>query len=249
MKGSKLIIVLLVALFAGIAWGVNHQHVNSRQMDYTLFSRGENGVSLLYDTLRHMRLPMGILYRPVGDSVSVNDVVFIIQPSNPRPSAEMAEEVLLWVQRGGRLIYLENSHPNMIDRILRGEYYRPLGSLRWYQLGMGEIVTGRANSVINANLMKDPTYGEGIAYLLQEWNPGRIYFAEYYHGFHRVEGAFGQMPPWLQLLALQIIIGAAVLIWHLGKRFGFPSPSYEELEREENEQVFTLARLYKQGRN
>jgi hypothetical protein len=35
-----------------------------------------------------------------------------------------------------------------------------------------------------------------------------------------------------------------LLIWHVGKRFGKPVPAYEETEREENEQVRALARLY-----
>ena len=248
MKSGKFMIVLLVALLAGIAWGTNqHSLHNQHHADFSSFSRNDRGVSLLYDTLRHLQLPMAILEQPVSSSVSVNDVVFIIQPTNPRPSMAMAEELFLWVQRGGRLVYLENNQPNMIERLLQGQYYSSFGSFRRYQLGMGEVVTGHANTITNTNLMEDPTYGEGLLYLLEGWNPGRIYFAEYYHGFRRVDSAFRRMPIWLQLVAVQVIIGALVLIWHLGKRFGRPVPLYEEIEREENEQVFTLARLYKEA--
>ena len=249
MKSSRLTlsIVLLLALFIGVSWGANQRVHNQGHPDYTMFSRSEYGVSLLYDTLQQMGNPMGIMYQPVGDGLSINDVVFIIQPTNPRPTTEMAEDILTWVQQGGRLIYLENSQPNIMDRVLRNEYYRAFGSLRWYRFGMGEVVTGRANAIVNINLMTDPTYGEGIAYILSGWNPDRIYFAEYYHGYHREHSAFSQMPLWLQLVAIQVIIAAAAIVWHLGKRFGSPIPLYEEIEREENEQVLTLARLYKQA--
>ena len=249
MKNSRLtlLVLLLLALFAGITWGANQRMFNQRQPDFTMFSSSEYGVSLLYDTLRHMRYPMGILYRPVNTSVSVSDVVFIIQPTNPRPNDAMAADILAWVRLGGRLIYLENSQPTIIDRVLSGESYAAFGSLRWYRVGMGEVVTGRANAVANINLMTDSSYGEGIANILASWNPDRIYFAEYYHGFHQSDSAFRQMPVWLQLAIFQVLLAALALIWHIGRRFGNPIPLYEEIEREENEQLFNLARLYKQA--
>ena len=241
----SLLVILLLALFTGISWGTNQRLAGQRQPNFTSFSRGESGVSLLYDTLRHMRYPVGILYQPVGNAVGVNSAVLIVQPSRPRLNDAMAEDILAWVRRGGRLIYLENSQTTIMDRALWGEYYTEFGSMRRYRHGMGEVLVGRASAVINANLIEDPTYGEGIAYILAGWNPTRIYFAEYYHGFHREQSFFRQMPVWLQLTALQIIIGVFALVWHLGKRFGSPIPLYEEIERKENEQVFALARLYK----
>jgi len=248
MKNGRLIffVLALFALFSGLSWGLNRRMAGARQPDYTMFSTGEHGVSLLHDTLTHMRFPVGILYRPVSRA-GLNDAVFVIQPTNPRIGADGAEEILSWVRRGGRLIFLENRQPTVIDRALEHEIYMPFGSLRVYQHGMGEIVTGRADSVANVNLLGDTFYGQAFAYILAGWNPERIYFAEYYHGHRQEQSAFQQMPPWLRLAAFQIIIAAAAFVWHYGKRFGRPVPLYEETERGENEQVLTLARLYKQA--
>ena len=248
MKNNRLVLLVIVlfALFAGLSWGANRRIYGLRHPDFTMFSNGELGLSLLYDTLQHMRFPVGTLYQPVSRA-GLNDAVFIIQPSNPRVNSEIAEDILSWVRRGGRLIYLENRQPTAIDRALAGEIYTPFGSLRWYRLGMGEIVTGRANPLVNVNLMRDYTYGQGIMYILAGWNPDRIYFAEYYHGFRRPDGTFRQLPIALQLAVFQIVIAALALVWHLGKRFGDPVPLYEETEREENEDVLVLARLYKQA--
>ena len=249
MKINKLslLVLVLLALFTGISWGANQRVAGQRQPNFTSFSHGDSGVGLLYDTLRLMRYPVSILYQPVGNAVSVNDVVIMVQPSRPRLNDAMAEDILFWVQRGGRLIYLENSQTTIMDRALWGEYFTEFGSLRWYSHGMGEVLVGRANLIINANLMEDSTYGEGIALVLSEWNPERIYFAEYYHGFRREPSGFQMMPEWVQLAAYQVIIAIFAIMWHYGKRFGSPIPYYEEVERKENEQVMALARLYKRA--
>ena len=240
----SILVIILLALFIGLSWWANRRIYGLRHPDYSSFSNSYYGLSLLHDTLRHMRFPVGILYRPAS-SAGMGDVVLIVQPSNPRPTMAMTDDILSWVQRGGRLIYLENRQPTLIDRILEGAYYTSFGSMRHYQLGMGEIITGRADLLANANLMTDPLYGQGLAYILASWNPNRIYFAEYYHGFQRANTPFQQLPIALQLAALQLAITAIALSLHLGKRFGRPSPLYEETEREENEQVHSLARLYK----
>lgn len=249
MKNNRLIllVIVLLALFVGLSWGANRQMSGVRQPDFTTFSNNEYGVSLLFDTLRHMHYPVGILFRPVEETAGLNDAVFIIQPNNPRPDAQMADDILSWVRQGGRLIYLDNNQPSIIDRVLRDEYYTSFGTLRWYRFGMGQVITGRADTIFNISLLEGSIYGEGIYYILANWEPDRIYFAEFYHGFHSAGGFFGQLPLWLRLIVFQTVILAIALVWHLGKRFGKPIPLYEEIEREENEQVLVLARLYKQA--
>ncbi|MCL2398289.1 MAG: hypothetical protein FWC91_00920 [Defluviitaleaceae bacterium] len=241
------IILLLVALLLGIVWGANQQSYSLRYPDFTSFSNGDYGVSLLFDTLNHMQYPVSTMRRPIREA-SLNDVVLIIQPTNPGPTRAVTEDILSWVYQGGRIIYLENSIPNSIDLALSNHYASSFGGMRWYHLGMGEILTGRADLITNINLMYYPVHGEGIANALSYWNSDRILFAEYYHGFHNTPGTFSQMPVGLRLITIQLIIGGIIAAWHFGKRFGYPIPLYEELEREENEQVLVLARLYKKAR-
>lgn len=249
-KDGRLIILVLVllVLFTGVTRFAGSQMHEQRHPNFTTFSNRTYGISLLYDTLQYMGYPVGVLYRPVNESLSTGGVVFIVQPTNPRPTPETADSILEWVQMGGRLVYLENRQPTVIDRALSGHDYAEFGSMRWYRHGMGEIITGRASALANTNLMANASYGAGIAYVLAGWNPDFIYFAEYYHGFHSAGGLFSQMPIWLQLVTVQIGIIAIILIWHLGKRFGKPVPLYEEIEREENEQIMVLARLYRQAK-
>ena len=241
----SLFIILTAALLIGIGWGANQSTAARHQPDFTTFSRGENGVSLLFDTLRHMNYPVNLMFQPVGHNVSVNNAVVIVQPTRPRINDAMARDILEWVTRGGHLIYLENAQTTIMDRALWGEYYMEIGGMRLYPHGMGMVLAGSADSVINVNLMENPSYGENIAQILAEWNPNTVYFAEYYHGFRRERSFFSQLPVWMQLTAFQIVIAGFLLMWHMGKRFGSPVPLYEEIERKENEQIFALARLYR----
>jgi len=243
LKNNQNVLVLaLLAAFLAMAWFGDTQMQGLQRPDYSSFSTNNYGASLLFDTLRQMQYPVSQLFRPVSEA-GTNDVVLIIQPQ--RLDFALAEEAIQWVRQGGRLIFLDNRRFTPIDVLL--EHYQPdiMGNFRLYSVGMGEILVGRADAVANQRMMNNPTYGAGISYLLYAWNPDRIYFAEYYHGFRVRNSAFRQMPLGLQLTAYQLAIVALALVWHLGKRFGKPIPLYEEIEREEHEQIYVLARLYR----
>ena len=247
---KNLMLFVFLILFAVIVYGANRQVYGLRHPDFTVFSNANYGVSLLYDTLLHLRQPVSILYRPLNSGADINKAVFIVEPTNPGVNMAMAEEILSWVRQGGRLVYLENTVPNIIDRALDGSYEisaLATGNMRLYRVGLGEILTGRADIISNIHLTEGSLYGEGILYVLNRWNPAQIYFAEYYHGYHAPDSFFRQLPISIQMAAFQLIIAAVIFSWHLGKRFGEPVPLYEEIEREENEQVLSLARLYKKN--
>jgi len=244
-RDLNIVVLLLLALFLGVAWGLGRDHDGRRYPDYSSFSTNEYGVALLYDTLQHMGFVVRRLHTSVNINLSSNDVIFIIQPRNPAVSPVMAEEILDWVRMGGRLVFLSNNSSNALERALYPRYYRDFGSMRWYQYGSGEIIAGRADLLANINLMNDPIYGEGFSYILLDWSPDRIYFAEFYHGFGAGTGGFQQLPLYLQLIIIQVVLVAAAFAWHFGKRFGRPVPLYEEIERDENEEIKVLARLYR----
>jgi len=218
-------------------------------------SRDEQGVSLLFDTLRHMGYPVSVSNRPVGwrgfSGFYTGDVFIVIQPNSPPVDEARAREMIEWVWRGGRLIFLQNAPVGrtIIDEALRAEGFfhswdfRGDGNMVLYHVGHGEVLTGRAFEVLNCHLMDDPAHGRIIEDTLARWDADRIFFAEYYHGFHASDNFIGSLPLIVRLVLFQMGLAAVVLVWHLGKRFGRPIPYYEETEREENEYVRALARL------
>ena len=145
---------------------------------------------------------------------------------------------------GGRLIYLD-SLPTLTN-LLDGESEQVF-EFRLHRHGQGEVLTGRSWYVLNAPLAKkNPLHngGNGVFLTLYGWDPERVRFADYYHGFHAETTLVGSLPLVVQLFLLQTVIFAVALIWYLGKRFGSVIPYYEIIEREENEYLRSLARLY-----
>jgi SAM-dependent methyltransferase len=235
--------MLAAALLAAVYFG-NRRNEARHLPDYTLFSTGAQGVSVFYDTLKQLRFPVGALYRPVDTRMDVNHAVLIIQPYDPRLDEDAIQEMMRWVMRGGRLIYLDDGYPNYMMYRLRPYHTATHQGLHRYDVGAGIVVIGTAYRLTNENIMADSSYGATVAEILREWRADYVYFAEYYHGYHERNNAFRQLPVAVRMAAYQLIIAALALVWHYGKRFGRPVPLYEEIERDENEKVFTIAKLY-----
>ena len=214
----------------------------SNEPDYSMYSTGPNGVSLLSDTLRRIGFNVLAGFEPITINTDVNDVYIVVLPY--QADKITAEDILSWVRRGGRLIYLDNADQNEMDFLLAGNEYQMLENYRYYRFGLGDIITGNADSIINNVLMENTIDGRLISGVLNGWNPDRVRFAEYYHGFRATDNFFTRLPTIIKLCIYQIAIAAVALIWHLGKRFGKPIPFYEETERTGDEYVRALARVY-----
>jgi hypothetical protein len=217
---------------------------NDSNPSYAPFSTGETGTSLFFDTLRLMGYPVRISYTPLTRSSDTEHVYIIIQPYNPHVTAETAEEMLEWVRLGGRLIFLHNTEPTVLDRLFDDAVRREINGFNHYSAGAGAVITGRAHGLTNRRLMQDASPGYELHRFLTLWDAERIYFAAYYHGMHPPDTLFSRLPLIVRLTVIQSGIAVLFLLWHLGKRFGKPVPVYEETEREENEQVRAMARLY-----
>jgi len=220
---------------------------------YTVTSTGEMGASVFYDTLRHMGYPARRGRHPLTADNNLQNVYILIQPHTPHVTREMAEEMVEWVRRGGRLIFLHTNHPSILNIVgTEGEtifYYQPRNVTRgqqWtlHQVGNGEIIIGNPRPLLNEALVEHPVAGAILESHIRRWQGEEIIFAEYYLGFTAQETFIGELPFIVQLVLAQLVLAFIILVWHLGKRFGNPIPYYEEVEREENEHVRALAKLY-----
>ena len=211
---------------------------------YVSNSRGDLGASVLYDTLGQLGFNVGRSRNPLSTRTSTDDAYIILSPRSPRVNEEMASAMLEWVYMGGRLIYL-NSYPIFFLLLYElagsGEY---IHGYSLYRHGQGEVLVGTARSVVNINLAENSQAGHGIFVTLYRWDPNRVRFADYYHGFQAGTTLVGSLPLVVQLFLIQSVIFAIAVIWYLGKRFGAVVPYYKIIEREENEYLRSLARLY-----
>ena len=208
---------------------------------YVSSSRGDWGASVLYDTLGQLGFNVGRSQRPLTMRTSLGDAYIILSPRSPFVSEEMAGVMLDWVYMGGRLIYLDN-FPTF-ERMIRGVGEQVYG-FRLFRHGQGEVLTGSARYVTNRSLATNSSLGHGVFLTLDRWEADRVRFADYYHGFHAGRTMVGNLPFIVQLFIIQSVIFAIALIWYLGKRFGSVVPYYKIIEREENEYLRSLARLF-----
>ena len=206
---------------------------------------------MLYDTLDALGYPVSRSFIRLETGVSVNDIYVLIEPNYLYFTDEDFDNTLEWVFRGGRLIILESAEFSVTDYWLSYSIDDPGVTSHGYTLysyGLGEIITGDADMLLNKPLMENSKYGAEFSELLERWNISNICFSESIHGFINTGNAWYRTPEVLKILTYQLIIIAALIIWHFGKRFGKPVPYYEEAEREENEHIKALANIYHKAR-
>lgn len=230
------IIVLLVMVILRV---VDHTDEGAPFVHSTT---GRRGASLFFDTLRHMNYPVAVSRNPLTLDTNTNHAYIIIQPAFP-PSIYELEEMLDWVRSGGRLIYMHHFAELLFTGLLadRGIAF---GKVYVHELGGGVLITGRTNQITNYSLMNNPETGIYLHAILSRWNVERIMFGEYYHRPSSGDNFFTRFPLIVRLVFVQMGIVALFAVWHLGKRFGNTIPYYEESEREENEHVHAVTRLY-----
>jgi len=253
-KHSKFI-MLWVGIFIAVLvliFFINSEPLNNDYRRYTSFSSGYFGGSLFFDTLEHMGYPVRRRYRAFDANNSSTDDVFIfISPRIDSASLQTTlDSMAEWVYSGGQMIFL---HPNVATLSLfhetmgaRGQLI-PLPSMPpWsmYRFGSGEIILGNSAPVLNRALMITTSPGWALETHLRHWDANTIWFMEYYHGFQRQDTFFSTLPLIVQLILIQLILATIAAIIHFSRRFGNPIPYYEEVERDENEHVRALARLY-----
>ena len=229
-----IVIILITAIVLHFSGQISNDGI------YIASSTGEHGVSLFFDTLQHMGYPVEISRRPVNINSDKNHVNIIIQPQYF--NASHINDLLEWVRHGGRLIFMSNT-PIISEAIISYIGTR-FGSLIIYEIGNGILVTGNSLEIINQYLMHSYSTGTLLHSIINHWDADIIFFAEYYHGPRSTQNLFARLPLIIRLIFMQLALVGIMIVWYVGKRFGNAIPYYEEHEREENEHVFALTRLY-----
>jgi len=238
------LIIVLFAALVGISRLVNIG-AGLGYPPFTTFSTGREGAALVYDTLRIMGYPVGRDIIFLSAERPTDNVQFVIAPRNF--SDEQIDGMIDWVIRGGQLMFFSRGWLDE-SRLLAGftpDHVTPVAGGTIYRIGFGTLFVGDAREITNISLFEtDGEYGQLIVNILDTMEFRRIYFNEAYHGYSQNATFFEVLPRTLRIMGIQFAIVAIVFVIHFGKRFGKPSTYYEEVEREENEYVFTLSNLY-----
>ena len=216
--------------------------------NYTTFSTGAEGCALFYDTLKIMGYPVSRDTIFLDQSRPIDNVQIVIQPDFAYVGANHYERISNWVIHGGTLLYFESGYSLLLHYIEANNEIRVIERIEGgalYQLGLGKIFIGEASYITNTALIEGgDVYAQQIANMLNNLSYNKIYFNEAYHGYGTDKGLFESLPIGIRLLGFQLVLLTIAIIMYFGKRFGRIIPYYEEIEREENEYVFTLTNLY-----
>lgn len=242
-----IIFILVVALYIVFFAITSSNKVGQNYPDYTSFSTKENGLSVLYDTLLYLKYNVKAGYKKVSLNTNVNDIQIIAVPGDTYFDDEEVENILNYVKRGGRVLFLYEGGYCEFDSILIDFFSDTTLNFRFYEYGLGELVTKNVDDLINEVIIEDSKYGEVVVKLIDYWgNSESVVFNEYYHGFQQSkETLMKALPMKVKVIIYQLIIIACVIVWFLGKRFGKAVLYYEEVEREQNEHIKALAAMFK----
>ncbi|MDR1531345.1 MAG: DUF4350 domain-containing protein [Clostridiales bacterium] len=242
---AALIIAALLALLIFLIIQISDS--GSNQPEYTIFNTRAHGASAFYDTLEYLGFPVDLSFFKLTENETIQHTQIILAPDSAYYNSDDLDSIMAWVAKGGRLIFLDSGFFSDIDYYLAEDYDTPMelvGGFILYKFQLGEILSGNVESVVNQNLKEDTSRAEVVAAVISAWGAEKVLFNEYYHGFQQNPTLWKVLPPVVKLAAWQLILAAAAVIWALGKRFGKPVPYYEETEREENEYLVALSRLY-----
>lgn len=231
--------------------------LNSNRDKYTVFNYTSEGTSLLYDTLSKMGFNVVTDYSKIKRENPINDAQIIIEPYSSQISEADDIELLSYIYRGGRAIYLTDLRFEYIQILLMNLDIEVLYFQSEYALisyGLGEIFVGPSAYISNQELLLDWEAGYMVADVLTRWNPTAVKFNEAYHGYIYEPDLWALLPVNLKNIIYQLIIILVLIVWKHGKTFGSPIPDLRSGEapqqiRQETEYLKTLAGIYKNSGN
>lgn len=234
-----ILFLILIPLFLAGAFYIQSR-MDNKLPSYTVDNKGRLGYSIFFETLKELNYPVEKSLSEVGahdaDSIQIVAALSGFDVNS--------EEVKNWVEDGGTLVYLT---PRNIQFIGYEGIPEVKGNLRIYSFGEGNIIASDIDYLANKTLVKKKDNAYALYKEIAALNK-KIYFNEAHIFVRTVEASlWDYVPIELKFIIYQILLVLTAFFYYKGKPFGKPVPLYEEVEREENEYLYSSAALYKQA--
>lgn len=241
-KNRELIIfLLLIPIFLFAAFYISSRMENNLPQ-FSIENKGSSGCSIFYEALKDLKLPAERTINSLSKQ-STDSIQLVV----PGGSLDInSEETKAWVEKGGILVSLSSGNLHVVEYGLPPKLK---GTLSIYKYGKGAVIGGDINNITNKTI-KDET--EGAYELLSEMgrhDKKKIYFNEnnlFSQGENK--NIWDYMPLWAKFAVYQLILILLAYFYYAGRRFGKAVPYYEEVERSENEYLYSASSLYRQAR-
>jgi hypothetical protein len=241
-KSRDLIIFLiLIPIFLWAAFYISSRMENKLPA-YSVMNKASMGYSVFYESLRELKLPVERSLKPVV-SQDTNSIQIVV----PGGSFDINnEETKAWLNKGGILVHLAPENFRLLDFAVQPEIK---DKLVIYKYGRGRVIGYDAFAATNKQLMSNTDNAYELLAEIGKQGNKKIYFNET-HLFIAATNKtlWDYVPLWIRFVIFQVIMSLAAFFYYKGKRFGKPIALYEEVERNENEFLYSASSLYRQAK-
>lgn len=233
-----IIFIILIPVFLWAAFGLSSR-LGGGLPDYSVINKSRTGLSVFYEVLKELEYPAERSMKTLTEENE--ETVQIAASGGDLDINDM--EVMSWVGRGGTLFYLANEEYPYIDYKITPEVR---SGLQLYKYNRGMLVVARADNLTNIKLTKDTDYAYGLLELIHEYSGREIYFNEAHLYLNPgSKSLWDAVSAEFKYIIYQLVIVLAACIYYKGKAFGKAIPLYEEVERSENEYLYSASALYR----
>ncbi|HCW05155.1 MAG TPA: hypothetical protein DGK91_11900 [Clostridium sp.] len=244
-SNSHLILFIIIALILFFIAIFLQNNGGNIRFAYSAENKSKDGVSVFFESVQQLGYSVEVS-KDLVEEHSTSDMQVVV--ANRNFSLE-EKEVREWIEEGGRLVYL-NESPYMYSTY--GTLEDNGEQVKVYSYGKGKIILAEVKSFTNGDLYikglinEDRKEAYELFKIIEGEGPEKIYFNEsYFYITSETKTLWDSLSMDQKFFCYQIILFLIAFFAYKGKRFGKPIPLYEEVERTENEYVYSAAALYK----
>lgn len=242
-KNNKdlMLFIIIIPVFLFLAFYILPR-MDKNIPQYSVINISNPGYSVFYESLKKLNYPvertLTQLTEVQPDSVQIISSGGVFDINN--------QDIMKWVERGGILVYLTPETAPLI------KYATSVGTndnIKLYTYHKGSIINADADFLTNKTLMKDTSKAYKLLKEISKRAYKKLYFNEsYMFPSDTTKSLWEVTPTEVKYIIYQMLIVLAALFYYKGKRFGKIMPLYEEVEREENEYLYSAASLYREAK-
>lgn len=241
------IIILPVFLWLSLNFAANR---NNATIPYSVLNKGSKGISVMYEAMKKLNYPVKLTLERIDNS-DCNSVQIVINSRLDEGFDINDKSIRKWIGKGGKLVFLcekwENIEPDYGKKI-DAFYFSNNKKAAAFSYKKGDFLIGDSELLTNKTLTTDTNGAYWMLRKIDNWDYSSIDFNEFYQYSNGIKRSlWDDIPSGIKLILYQVVFLIAAVIYYKGKQFGKPVPLYEEVERMENEYIFSVASLYRQA--
>lgn len=241
-KNRDLIIFLiLIPVFIWVAFFISSRMEN-KLPDYSTANKSSMGLSIFFESLKELKFPVEKTLKPVT-SQDTNSIQIVVPGGNFDINSN---EIKAWLNKGGILVHLAAQNLHFIEYDTLPEIK---GKLMFYKYGRGMVIGADASKITNKALMENTDEAYELVSEIGNQGDKKVYFNESHLFSTEISKTlWDYIPLWGRFIIFQLALCLAAFFYYKGKRFGKPVMLYDEVERSENEYLYSASSLYRQSK-